>query len=219
MAQNTAIINLVGSVLNPASTSQPDGSTPLFGCGRQSEMLTSGIHGTYYTAAYRRNVFRFNVTGVTVPKVAGTLVSVFSLWNPPSSGVVGELISVDTATVLATIVVNAYGWYFTSGSAALAGTFTTPSVAGTNHFSARIGETPANQIQPYTAYTHSGTPVRVDIIGGQGAVTNPTSLNPRKDYNGRLVIPPGTVISFAASTAAGDAAGTDIEAVWTEWPV
>ncbi len=218
MAQNTTNLNLVGNVANPATTSQPDTAQPLITSGRQSEMLISSIHGKYYIAAYRKTCFRFNVTAVTLPKVAATLVSVFSLWNPPSSGVVAELISTDMVGISATFVVDAIGWYFSASNLALAGTFTTPSVALTNHFSARIGETPGNQVQPYTAYTHSGTPARVDIAGGYGAATNTTGWNVHKDYDGRVVVPPGTVISLATSTTAWTGSGADLEVVWSEWP-
>ncbi len=219
MAQNTSIINLVGNVANPATTSQPDAATPLLSSGRQSELLVSGLHGKYYIAAYRRTCFRFNVTAVTLPKVASGLVSVFSLWNPPSSGYVAELISTDMVGISGTFVVDAIGWYFSASNLALAGTFTTPSVALTNHFSARIGDTPANNIIPYTAYTHSGTPARVDIAGGYGAATNTTGWNVHKEYDGRVIVPPGTVISLATSTTAWTGSGADLEAVWSEWLV
>ena len=218
MAQNTNIINLVGQVGNPASTSQSDGNTPPISAGRQAELLTAEIHGKYYTAAYRKNVFKFNVTAVTVPVVASGLVSVFTLWNPPSSGVVGEIVETMVGQVLATTVVDTIGWYFSSGNLALAGTFTTKSVALTNHFSARVGDTPANTILPYTAYTHSGTPVRCDIIGSFGAVTDAAFTLPVKAHDGKLLIPPGTAMSIAMSTAAGDAAGLDLQVDWAEWP-
>ena len=41
---------------------------------------------------------------------------------------------------------------------------------------------------------------------------------PMKIYDGRIIIPPGTVISVAMSTAAGQASGLDISARWIEWP-
>jgi hypothetical protein len=219
MGQNTNIINLVGNVANPVSTSQPDGSAPLLSSGRQAELLVSEIHGKYYTSAYRKNVFKFNVTAVTVPHIASGMVSVFSLWNPPQSNVIGELISTDIVNMLATTVVDAFGWYFSASNLALAGTFSTPSVANTNHFSGRLGETPGNLVQAFTSYTHSGTPVRVDIIGGHGAATNATALNIHKDYDGRVLIPPGTVISVGTSTTVATTSGLDLEAVWSEWPL
>lgn len=217
MGQNTSIINFVGNVANPASTSQPDGATPLFTSDRQSALLVSETHGKFYTSAYRKNMFHANRTAVTIPVVASGLVSVFTLYNPQNSGVIGELVDTELSIVLATTVVDAVGWYASFGSVADAGTFTTIGVPNTNLFSARIGDTPGNLIKFYSAYTHSGTPARVDIIGGFGATADATSQLPVKIYDGRLLIPPGVAMSVAMSTAAGTASGLDISARWAEW--
>lgn len=203
-------------VANPvAPPSQADSSEVYQLGGKQGEGLVSEIHGKNYTANYRGGLFGFNVTAKTVPVIAATLVSVFSLWNPPSSGVNAELVDTEIGQVLATTVVDAIGWYYSSGSLALAGTFSTAGTA----LSGIIGNAAANKVVPYSAYTHSGTPARVDIIGSFGAVTDVGMSLPMKLYDGRLIIPPGTVVSIAMSTAAGTASGLDISARWIEWPV
>ncbi len=176
--------------------------------------LGSQVYGTYYIGNNNRYSYGFNVTGVTIPVIASTLVSVFSLWNPVASNVNVELVDTDIGMVLATTVVDTAGWYFSAGADALAGTFTT---AGTPYSNAP-GTTVANKAIPYSAYTHSGTPARVDIIGGYGATTNPGGAI-SKQYNGRLIVPPGTVISLAMSTAAGTASGNGLSMRWTEWPL
>ena len=70
MGQNTNIINLVGSVTNPPSTSQPDQATPPFATGRQADTLISQVHGKYYGAAYRGAVFHAQVDGVAILPVS-----------------------------------------------------------------------------------------------------------------------------------------------------
>lgn len=207
-----------GNVYSPVGVKQPDSAQIPPMLGVQGEALNSDIHGKHFTTAYRKNLFSFNVTAVTVPVIASGLVSVFSLWNPPNSGVVGELVDTEVGQVLATTVVDTMGWYFSNGSKALAGTFTTPSVANTNHFAGRVGDVPNNQILPYTAYTHSGTPVRFDMVTMFGAVTDASMSAPSKFYDGRVLIPPGTVISIAMTTAAGTTSGLDLSARWAEWP-
>lgn len=206
-----------GNVYNPATTKLTDSLQVPPVLGVQGESLNSDLHGKHFVTAYRKNLFSFNVTAVTIPVIANNLVSVFSLWNPPSSGVVAELVDTEIGQVLATTVVDTVAWYFSNGSKALAGTFTTPSVANTNHFSARVGEVPNNNVIPYTAYTHSGTPVRADMITMFGAVTDASMSAPSKFYDGRVLIPPGTVISVAMSTAAGTTSGLDISCRWAEW--
>ena len=208
-----------GLVQPLAQTNNPVSSNPVPpSLGRQGELWCAEIRGKYATAAINRGLFKFNVTAVTVPVVASGLVSVFSLWNPPSSGVIAELVETTVGQVLATTVVDVCAWYASFGNLALAGTFTTKSVALTNHFSARIGDSPNPNITPYTAYTHSGTPVRVDIIGSFGATTDAGLSLPSKQHDGKLLVPPGTVVSVAMSTAAGTSSGLDLQCDWMEWP-
>jgi len=183
--------------------------------GRAGEGIVSELRGKFFTAAYNNLMYNFNVTAVTVPVVANNLVSVFSLWNPPSSGIMAELVGIDIGQVLATTVVDAMGIYFSTGAKALAGTFTTLGTVQP----AIIGGNPANKVLAYSAYTHSGTPVRVDIITSFGAVTDAVVFGPTKGYDGRRLIPPGCVISVAMSTAAGTTSGLDISADWIEWPL
>lgn len=206
---------LKGLVQNNLESGQPDGGSlvlPAF--GRHSEQLVDLIHGQYFYPTLRGKGFYFDVTGVTVPVVAATLVSVFSLYNPPQSGVLAELVDVDINQVLATTVVNTFGWYFTAGSGAQGSTFTTPGTARAR----RVGDTASNRVTPYSALTHVGTPVRCDTIGGHGATANATSSGIHKEYNGKLLVPPGVVISLATSTAAGTASGLGLAVSWLEWP-
>lgn len=208
-----------GNVYSPAGTRIPDSSQIPPMLGVQGEALNSDIHGKHWTAGYRKNLFNFNISAATVPVIASGLVSVFSLWNPPNSGVIGEMIDTEVGQVLATTVVDTMGWYFSAGNLALAGTFTTKAAINTNYMAGRVGDIPNGQIIPYTAYTHSGTPVRCDLITMFGAVTDASMSAPQKFYDGRLLIPPGTVISVAMSTAAGTTSGLDLSARWAEWPV
>ena len=207
-----------GNINNPTIIKNPVGLQVPPNLGYQGEALNSDIHGKHWTAGYNKNLFNFNVTGVQIPVVASGLVSVFTLFNPPSSGVMGELVDTEMGQVLATTVVDTVGWYFSSGNLALAGTFTTKGIANTNYFSARTGDVPNGQIVPYSAYTHSGTPVRCDIIGAFGAVTDASFALPQKFYDGRILIPPGVALSVAMSTAASGAANLDLSCRWTEWP-
>ena len=209
-----------GQVFNPASANLSDGGGALFPPtqGKQGEYIVRELSGKYFTGALRKNLFSFNVTAQAIPVVAATLASVYTLWNPPSSGVIGELVDTEFGQVVAATVVDTIGWYFSSGPQALAGTFSVASVANTNHFAARIGDTPTNQIAPYTHYTHSGTPVRVDIAANCGAATNTTTSVISKLYDGRILIPPGVAMSIAMSTTVGSTAGMDISSRWLEWP-
>jgi hypothetical protein len=213
--QNLDVINLVGNVADPTQTQQADGNTPPLSSGRQGEQLASEVHGKFYTANYRKKLFGFNVTAVTVPVVTSGLVSVFTLYNPPSSNVNAEIVDTEIGQVLATTVVDTIGWYYSTALLTSKGTFSTAGTA----FSGIVGGGQAANVIPYSGYTHSGTPVLIDQIAVFGAVTDAGVWQISKFYDGRLILPPGIAMSVAMSTAAGTISGLNIAARWIEWPL
>jgi len=215
--QNIDIINLVGAVQNPTSTSSPDQTTPQFTSGRQSELCISEVHGKYYIAAYRGKVFHGQNTAFTIPVVGATSASKFTLYNPASSPVLAEIFSTELNCLVAPEVVDTFGWYAALPSNIAAGTFTTltaPTMA-------RIGDGASNLVQFYTAYTHAtAAPTRVDVVGSYGAAS--TTGGPgtiRKEHDGKLLLMPGQLISLLASTTITTAVSMDGEAIWAEWPL
>ncbi len=174
----------------------------------------ASIHGDYFEANYRGKVFTANVTAVTVPAITSGVVSVFTLYNPPGSNVIGEIINTQIGQVLATTVVDTIAWYSSPPAATAAGTFTTLGTAR----SSRVQDPTTNAIKFYSAYTHSGTPSREEIVGAFGATTDVNAALPTVQHNGRLLLPPGIAMSLCMSTAAGTTSGLDLQTVWAEWP-
>lgn len=170
----------------------------------------------YGELALRGKVFRASRTAVTVPVNASNLVSVFSLYNPPSSGVFLDIVEATAHEVLATTVVDVIGLYFQTGSLVASATFTTRDT--TDVQSARLGEGNSPQGQFYSALTHSGTPALADFIGGWGAVTDSGVADLLRQFNGRLLLPPNGIISLAMSTAASTASGIAAALTWAEIP-
>jgi hypothetical protein len=186
--------------------------------GKSGEAVITELHGKFYTSAYRKILYSANVTAVTVPHIASTMVSVFSLYNPLTSTVNLELVDFDYATVLATTVVDAVGLYWQGSPTAQLATFTTIGVLGTNYFGANPTSA-AGQGQFYSALTHSGTPVRIKILGTYGAVTTTGNTPCHYDFDGKVILPPGSVVSVAMSTAASTASGMDLGITWAEYPI
>jgi len=203
-----------GIVRNPAAASMAVSTEAQLPLSEHGAVQAQDVHGKWFEANYRGKLFSFNVTAVSIPVVASGLVSVCTLHNPPSSGLVGEIVSVTLGQVIAATVVDTVGWYSSSVALTAAGTFTTIAQAR----SSTVQSSPANGIKPYSAYTHSGTPVREDIIASFGATTNTTASVIEKQYDGRLLLPAGIAMSVAMSTAAGTTSGLDIQVVWAEWP-
>lgn len=203
-------------ITNPLASTQPQGSTLQNDfTGPSGDKLFSNVHGKWYNAAYQGRVFSANATARTLPVVANNLVSVFAVYNPASSGVNLELISFDCGVVLATTVVNTVGLYYSTGSLAAASTFTTLATA----LSGSIGANVVNKGLYYSALTHSGTPARHSILGFFGAVTTTAANAWRVNFDGAVIVPPGTVISIANSTAAATTSSFDLQLTWAEIPV
>lgn len=207
------------TVVNPNTANVADGYQPAHPIGgRQGEQLIAQMHGKYFAANLRKNVFKFNVTAVAVTVVANNLVSVFGLYNPPGSGVIAEMISTEVGQDAAATIVDTLGWYFSNATLSAAATFTTLAAANTNYFSGRVGDVPSGAVRPYTAVTHSGTPVRCDIVCSWGATTDAGLFSVPKQHDGALLLPPGILMSLAVSTTITTAVGLDLACSWAEWP-
>lgn len=168
----------------------------------------------YMELAMRGLLYAATVTAVTLPVNAATLASKFALYNPPGSGVLLDLVDVEAHYVLATTVVNALGIYFSNGTNATGATFTTAGVIQ----NARLGEGRASAATFWAAATHVGTPVLVDIVGGWGAVTDGGATPVRKEFNGKILIPPSTLVSLAMTTAAATGSSVTASIRWAEVP-
>lgn len=195
-------------------------STP--GSGEAYRTVKVGDNGElvginrYQELALRGKVFSASRAAVTVPVNANNLVSVFGIYNPPSSGVLLDLFEVEAHYVVATTVVNALGVYFSTIALSAAATFTTQAQASV--INARLDEGPAASARFYSAVTHSGTPALKAIVGGWGAVTDGGSTPVRKNFGGRILIPEGVLVSLAMTTAASTATGVTLDAHWAEIP-
>lgn len=212
---DSSALNL-GLVQNPAQTNTADGQTGDLNIGKQNEQLVAEIHGPWYTSAIRSSLFTFNVTAKTVGVISAAYVSVFALYNPASSGKVAELVDFDLGLLSGTTVINVLGLYWQGAPVSGSATFTTPSVFGTNHFGGIPGKG-GNSVLPYTALTHSGTPVRVAVLNSWNSTTVIVGAPVHYDFNGKVLLYPGDLISAAMSTAASQATSVDMAIRWAEW--
>lgn len=215
-----------GLVFNPVPALLGDGAQQANNVfGRQGEQLDADIHGKYWNAAVRKNVYKANVTAKTVVKVGANVATQFTFFNPSGSGVLAEIISTELGFVSSAGTAHDFGWYYiTAGNVAASGSVAqTVLVAGTNYFSARIGDTPNAQCITGTAYTFgtSITPTLIDQIASVTATTMTNLSQPYKTYDGTLVIPPGIfmgILTDASAAAAFTASAVDMGVTWAEWP-
>jgi len=177
-------------------------------------LLVSPFRGAYAELARNNRVFFASAAAVTLPVNASSLASKFGVYNPPNSGVNLELINATAHAVVATTVVDALGLYYSNGTNATGATFTTQGTVQNRN----VGG-PSGAAQFYSAVTHVGTPVLLDLIGGWGAVTDGGSTEISKDFNGSVIVPPGTLLALAMTTAASTASGITLGMSWAEIPI
>jgi hypothetical protein len=213
MAQSTAVKNLVGLVQDPLGYTSADGTSPPFSSGRAGELIVSELRGELAVANDRGHIFGARAAGITLPAIGLNLVSTFALYNPVGSGINMELVDLDIGNVLATTVVDMVGLYYSNGNNAATATFTTPGTIQ----SGIIGGSNQSRGQFYSALTHVGTPGLAGLIGGFGAVTASNFGTFHYDFNGKLIIPEGTILSVAMTTAASTASGITLGARWLEY--
>lgn len=202
-----------GLVLNPFSTSAPDSSGPGIAQGRGSELLVAEIHGKYFAAAARGAMFSFNVTAQTLPVVVSSLNSKFSLYNPVGSNRLLELAFLDCSLVLVTTVVDTWGLYYQSPQVTGKGAFTT---AGTAQ-AALLNSNYVGQGVPYSAFSHTAASItRWMNVAYFGATTTTSNAISHYAFDGRAVIPPGSLVSVATATAATTGSAADLDLSWIE---
>jgi hypothetical protein len=213
MSQNMNIINLVGTITDPLATTQGDGQNVPEVVGKRAEQITNELNGRYHVANYRNHLFTATASGITIPVVTSGLVNTFALVNPANSGKYLDLVDVDISTVLATTVVDTVGIY------ALALPVLATATLGTIKSCIATGGAPS-LAQFYTAVTNTGqTPVLQSIIGGYGAVTDGALSGIHKEFDGKVLVPPGVQVCVAMSTAASTASGMAVGLTWMEYPI
>lgn len=209
-----------GLVTTAPAGSFGNNSAQTVALGRSAEQLESQLHGKWYTATLAGKVFVLAtaVAGTTIPVQATNLVSTFTLLNPLGSNVNLELIDYSLGILNATTVVGDISLYFQTGvgssNTALATT------TGLTIRNALLNGGGTSGAQGYSAATFANTVgtnfFRVYNLNTYGAVTSTNAGPIRTEFDGKLIVPPGTAITVAASAAQTQA--TTQTMTWAEWP-
>ena len=164
-----------------------------------------------YTAAYRGRVFWGSslIAGVTIPVNTATAAT-FTLYNPVSSGVNVELISLDLGWPAANASV--VGTILGSVSAQVpTGTLTEGGYKGP----ALVGGSSAPLAKLYTVATIVAITSHIPLIT-LSTVTD--TMNPSHvDFDGKLILSPGSLITLTSTPVQSLAAIPTF--FWAEWPL
>lgn len=210
-----------GQVRNAATEANQDGAFLPLAQGRQGQLHVADTHGKYFAAASRGKMFLGStlIAGVALPVNAANVVSKFTLWNPLTSGVNCELVELGTGIDSATTVVNGVvaGFQFGVGS-----TITAPGTLTALSTSISIG--PGAGVAPAATLYSAATLVNAAVLGplmpiwgGYGAVTDGALAPDPHRFDGKVVLPPGSLVTFLTTVAAATAAFYGL--TWIERPV
>lgn len=211
----------IGTTSNPLATRNQDGSAGTLSLGTQGQLHVSDTQGKYASAAARGKMFLGStvIAGVALPVNAANVVSKFTLWNPAASGVNCELVEFGMGIDSATTVVNGIvaGFQFGVGS-----TITAPGTLTALTTSVSIG--PGAGVAPAATLYSAATLVNaavlgplMPIFGGFGATSDAAIAPDPHKFDGKVILPPGSLITFLTTVAAATAAFYGL--TWIERPI
>lgn len=193
---------------------------------KEGGQIVGGLHGKYYEAAMRGNLFMAYtvIAGVALPVAAATLNSKFTLHNPLGSGKNVELVTFTMGVDSATTVVNGIGLAIQRNLTTTAGVPTTT----TSLVSSRLGITGTASATAYSQATltnvaipgvtaATAVPIPFYNMFSFGAVTAAGIYDATHYFDGRVILEPDSLVAACTTVAAATAAFCGI--IWSEWSV
>jgi hypothetical protein len=208
----------IEGLIGPATLG--DGSVASPRMSKSGEAIVSELHGKYYEQAYRGNLFWATMTaGVILPAAGATAANVMTLANPAGSGKNLSLIGFDMVfTVInVTPATGLYGLYVNTNTvaAAVTGTAITP-IPGL------VGSNTLPVAKPFSTSTLPAAPTLLKPFGYKetgGLVTAvPITGLPsfHIDFDGTVLLTPGSAITPQLGTADATNASVVCSFVWEE---
>lgn len=192
---------------------------------RDGAQAVQSMHGQYYEAALRGNVFHCStvIAGKVVLVAAATLAGVFTIHNPSGSGKNLELISFSWGPTSATTVVNTVGLLIQrrlTGTSGVPTSLTTGSVhplgvGGISVASFYSVATLTNVAIP--GAVGSAVPIPFYPMIYNGAVTDGGAGDLTHWFHGRVILEPDSLVSVCTNITT--ATISTMAATWSEWPV
>lgn len=217
-----------GLVGAPSTVSAADGINVPVLQGKQGDQLVSELNGKYYTDAYRSNVYWASAaaTGIVTTIFSNTTYVGLLLWNPQGSGKNLVPIRAMQGRILAATTVCAFGHSFLLNAGAGVGTAAPLSaftaITATRGAANNPGLTgQGNSVALVGGGATFTTALAWGRANGLAVGTETTAIVEQpfiEDFDGTLIIPPGTLMAVFAATAAQG--GTWVPSItWAEKPL
>jgi hypothetical protein len=177
--------------------------------GRQGELIVYEDHGKFYEQTLRGNTFvATSATPIAIPIDSSTTVTP-TLWNPAGSGVILEVVRLQlTHTITTPDIPGAMHWSYTLNAGAEPGTagvitaFTNIAPVSCLLGSGRISKGRYMQAGTFAAAPTFYMGAGISSDTWTAASTYPPFLI-QVDYDGMLLVPPGTALSLMSTVATG----------------
>jgi hypothetical protein len=213
----TQTVALAGAVSNPASVQIPDSTATMAAFHRNGSLIEDSLHGQYYAAASRGNLFMAStaLAGVTVPAPATTLASKAGMINPLGSNRIVELVGISLGGVTVDVALKDFFMEFQINATTTGGAATSVTKLTSYSQPLSVG-TMASQAYAYTAATMTNAaanPIVLPLFGHAD-----TAVGWRPTYfpiNGMILMGPDTVMAITVNTTA--IAAVQISYHWAEW--
>jgi hypothetical protein len=218
----------IQGIVGAPQASYAQGSTPPLRQGQLGDLIVSELHGKYYEAAYRGNLFSVGMNNTALSantiSLTATTTPIIGVWNPLSSNVNLVMNKAKCLIVVAgnsAVAPGAFVWATSTGNAGL-----TLGVAplsrktlvgagsqakGFNISTALTGLTNNLVVQNTAAF---GT-----LVAAQGATATPMiSGDAVEEFDGSLIVPPGGLLCLL-NTISTTTINVAAMLMWEEVPV
>jgi hypothetical protein len=188
------------------------------------------MHGMAYLQNYYGNVYHYGTpaTGVTLT-TTGSTVQTFGIWNPAGSGQNIIPIRARISQISGSGTVAAFGWAAQGGlgstiagtSPITTGTLTTQQCGNFNYGASVAALSVGNSIaKVFSTLTLAAAPTLIRWTGaGWGAPLATTAIDYTQivdDFDGDIIVAPGTALFLGSAGAPG--AATAVSLSWYERP-
>ena len=192
---------------------------------KEGATLDTNLHGKYYEAASRGQVFYAStvIAGKVVVVAAATLAATFTVQNPAGSGKNLELITFHWGPTSATTVVNTIGLLKQSNLSTGAG-IPTGLTSGSIH-ALGVGGTSVANFYSIATLTNvaipgavgSAVPIPFYIMMSNAATTDTAGHEMVHYFDGRLIVQPDALVSVCTNITSATIATMGL--CWAEYPV
>lgn len=210
--------SLNAQVQNPSLSQMPDGSVIPVGAGRHGQVFADEIHGRWYQAASRGNLFIAStaIAGVTLPAPATTLASKAGMNNPLGSGVNVELVAIGLTSVTIDVALKNFLLEFQVNASQNGGvpTSITNLTSRSMPLSSAGRVSAANAYSALTMTNAAANPVLIPFYPKLETAVGAAQVYFK--FDGELVIGPDTVMAITCTAAL---AAVNVTYLWAEWPI